>query len=154
MNYRFTFKHMATSDALRTYAQEKISTKVDKYVTKPIEVAVTFSVDRLDHRIHLSLAAGDGFDVQVEQSDIDMYAAVDKLIDKLDMQLRRHKEKLKNHKSSKHHRYTGVFGDSEPLDRGHQSDEVSDLAAVLVDDEIDARDLLKLEEARRAVVQM
>ena len=133
MNFKFTFKHMKTSDALRAYAQEKIADKVEKFVTKPIEVRVTFGVEHMKNQIHLSLYAGDGFDVQAEQEADDMYAAVDLLVDKLEIQLRKHKEKLKDHKH----------------DGGLSSVASSLTAPILNDDTMDAVDVLALEAARQ-----
>jgi len=98
MDFRCTFKQMATSDALREYAREKVEAEVAKFVAKPIGAQMTFSVDRLAHHAHLHLSAGDGFSVEVDQVESDMYAAVDKLVDKLEVQLRKQKEKIKAHK--------------------------------------------------------
>jgi putative sigma-54 modulation protein len=98
MQFQFSFKHMATSPALQTYAEEKLGDKISKFVTKPIGAHVTFSVTRHQHTAHLSLDAGDGFKIQVEHTSEDMYASVDELAEKLASQLRKQKEKLKEHK--------------------------------------------------------
>jgi ribosomal subunit interface protein len=99
MQFRFSFKHMETSQALQNYAKEKIRVEVEKFVTKPIEAHVTFSVDRHQHQVICSLAGGDGFTVNVEHACPDMYGSVDHMIDKMVTQLKRKKEKLKDHKA-------------------------------------------------------
>lgn len=101
MQFRFSFKHMETSEALQNYAEEKIKVEVEKFVTKPIEAHVTFSVDRHQHHVLCSLAGGDGFTVNVEHECDDMYASVDRMIDKMVTQLKKKKEKLKDHKHQK-----------------------------------------------------
>ena len=120
MNFKFTFKHMKTSDALRAYAQEKLTTKIEKFVSKPIEAHVTFGIEHLLNKVHLSLYAGDGFDIQAEQSSSDMYAAVDMLVDKLEAQLKKHKEKLKNHK------HEGLWRSSVPAPSKNEAADVEE----------------------------
>ena len=78
-------------------AREKLKEKIDKFVTKPIDAQVFFSVTRHQHSAHLKLNAGDGFSVDVEHTSEDMYATVDQMADKLEAQLRKHKEKLQDH---------------------------------------------------------
>jgi putative sigma-54 modulation protein len=100
MQFRFSFKHMETSQALQNYAKDKIKVEVEKFVTKPIEAHVTFSVDRHQHQVLCTLTGGDGFTVNVEHTCEDMYGSVDHMIDKLATQLKRKKEKLKDHKAN------------------------------------------------------
>jgi len=144
MNFKFTFKHMKTSDPLRAYAEEKIMAKVGKFVSKPIEAHVTFSVDNLENKVHLSLHGGDGFDVQADQISMDMYASVDLLVDKLGVQLKKQKEKLKDHKQS------GLWQAVAPKPSEEFNGETSDLASVRVrEDELDASEVIALERARQ-----
>ena len=131
MNFKFSFKHMSTSPALTTHAESKIRTEIEKLVTKPVDCHVTFSVDRFNHTAHLSFGAGDGFSFQVEHTSHDMYASVDFMVDKLEVQLRRQKEKLKEHKGKRPAHKKSSF----------------DLAADQT--EIDAEDILRYEAARR-----
>ncbi len=144
MNIKFTFKHMKTSDALRVYAEEKVMAKVEKFVSKPIDAHVTFSVDNLENKVHLSLHGGDGFDVQADQTSLDMYASIDLLVDKLGVQLKKQKEKLKDHKQH------GLWQVVAPGVSEGVNGETSDLAAVRVrEDELDAGEVLALERARQ-----
>ena len=46
---------------------------------------------KIEANVHLS-----GKDIFVESEDDDMYAAIDLLVDKLDRQIVKHKEKIKN----------------------------------------------------------
>lgn len=99
MQFQFSFKHMETSQPLQNYAEEKIRAKVEKFVTKAIDIQVTFSVDRhLQHALCV-LKSGDGFSLNVEHSCGDMYGSVDRMIDKLHAQLKKKKDKLKTHKN-------------------------------------------------------
>ena len=129
MQFQFSFKHMATSSALQTYAEGKFQEKIQKFVTKPTTAHVTFSVNRHEHTAHLSLRAGDGFSLEVEHTSSDMYASVDTMVDKLSTQLKKHKEKLKDHKQLKISKELPV--------------------ATAEVDAVDAADILKFEAGRR-----
>ncbi|NRA43740.1 MAG: ribosome-associated translation inhibitor RaiA [Oligoflexales bacterium] len=98
MQCRFSFKHMKTSEALIDYAEAKITQKIEKFSTKPIEAHVTFSVEGHEHIAHCGVTGGDGFNFQVDSSCADMYGSVDLLLNKLEVQLKKQKEKLKQHK--------------------------------------------------------
>jgi len=117
---------MESSAALQSYARDKIKVEVEKFVTKPIEAHVTFSVDKHEQHVLCVLSGGDGFKLNVEHSCADMYGSVDHMIDKLVTQLQRKKEKLKDHKHAKHRE---PFADNEDDDAP-----------------IDAADILKYEQ--------
>ncbi len=134
MRFQFSFKHMETSDALKTYAEGKLKQEIQKFSTKPVECHLTFSVDRFNHTAHLSFNGGDGFAFQVDHTCTDMYGSVDHMVDKLESQLRKQKEKLKNHKGHKGRRDIVYLAD-----RGFEAAE------------IDAGDILKYEAAKRKV---
>lgn len=132
MQFQFSFKHMDTSPALQTYAEQKLREKIEKFVSKPIAAHVMFSVLRHQHTAHLSLEAGDGFDLQVEHTSEDMYATIDQLVDKLSRQLQKHKEKLKDHKGQK-------LGSNLVSMPGAEGEEPA----------VDADEILKFEQGKR-----
>ena len=136
MQISFSFKHMETSEALQNYATEKIKEKLQKFVTKTVETKVFFTVENKDHVAHVIVAGGDGFNMDVSATCPDMYGSVDLVIDKLTGKLKRHKEKLKNHKKVSNLRTLPIKQQWDELD----ADAVP----------IDAEDLIKYEEARRA----
>ena len=135
MQFHFSFRHMQTSEALQNYAEQKLSEKILKYVTKPIEAHVSFSVVRHEHIAHCSLRAGDGFSIEVEHSCGDMYGSIDHMVDKLAAQLKKQKEKLKDHKHEKSIRQLAVGADNYSFDRDPEV--------------VDAGDIVKYEQSRR-----
>ncbi|MEY4630800.1 MAG: hypothetical protein RIQ81_920 [Pseudomonadota bacterium] len=158
MEMQFFFKQMESSDALRSYAEGKIREKVFKLSSKPVMAHVTFMLVPPKNKVHLRLHAGDGGSSEVEVIDDDMYAAVDKLIDKLDIQLRRQKEKLKGHRNIFararklgeyfHGPYSRLVGFGLRGQRGLTQVPAGAVPAV-GDDAVEASDLLKLEAARK-----
>ncbi len=98
MHLDVTFRNIDSSDALKTYANQKVE-KVKKYIDRPMEAHVVLSTER--HEMHADIQ------IHVHQSNLvlrgksvhnDMYAALDLAIDKIERQLRRYKGKLKSHK--------------------------------------------------------
>ena len=96
MHITVTFRHMDSSDALRAYAEEKTE-RFQKYLSEPIEVHWVLSVEKIRHIADATIA-GSGVTIKAEESTGDMYSAIDAVLDKLEQQVRKHKEKLKDHK--------------------------------------------------------
>ncbi|MBK0414574.1 ribosome-associated translation inhibitor RaiA [Chromobacterium haemolyticum] len=97
MNLKVTGLHLEVTPALREYVETKME-RVTRHVDHVIDISVTLSVDKLVQKaevnVHLS-----GKDIHVEATESDMYAAIDLLIDKLDRQVLKHKEKQSEHRA-------------------------------------------------------
>ncbi|MEJ2519365.1 MAG: ribosome-associated translation inhibitor RaiA [Desulfuromonadales bacterium] len=97
MRIHVTFRHMETSEPVRNYVEEKLP-KVKKYIDEPIEAQVVLSVEKkIRHRSEAALTAK-GITIKASDETDDMYAAVDGMLDKLERQLKRYKDKIKKHK--------------------------------------------------------
>lgn len=96
MHITVTFRHMDSSDALRKYAEEKTE-RFQKYLSEPIEVHWVLSVEKIRHIADASIV-GSGVTIKAEEATGDMYSAIDAVLDKLEKQVRKHKEKIKDHK--------------------------------------------------------
>ncbi len=123
MQVTTTFRHMEQSEALKNYAEEKLE-RVKKYIDDPIAVHVYFTVEKIRHIVEIVISAR-GINTKASEATNDMYAAVDAVIDKIERQLKRYKEKLKGHKpgsedtgrkfSKKIYTADSIEGDKEPL---------------------------------------
>ena len=97
MQIAVNFRHMESSEAVRTYVEEKLS-RVKKYIGEPIDAQVVLSVQKkIHHRAEVTLVAK-GLTMKSAEETGDMYAAIDLMVDKIERQLKRHKEKRKDHK--------------------------------------------------------
>lgn len=96
MNVSTTFRHMEQSEALKTYAEEKLE-RVKKYIDGPVNAQVYFTVEKIRHIVEIVVSSR-GLNTKASEATNDMYAAVDAVIDKIERQLKRYKEKLKAHK--------------------------------------------------------
>jgi len=71
--------------------------RVTRHFDDVIDVNVVMSVEKLRHKVEVNLHTR-GKDIHVEAIEPDMYAAIDALADKLDRQVLKHKELLKDHR--------------------------------------------------------
>ena len=94
MNINIVFRHMETTEALKQYAIEKVS-KIKKYIDAPIEVHVVLSVEKFRHIAEVTFTIH-GFVVKGQEETEDMYAAIDMVTDKIERQVRKYKDRLKN----------------------------------------------------------
>jgi putative sigma-54 modulation protein len=99
MQIAVTFRHMDASDSLKSYVEEKL-TRVKKYIEEPIDAQVVLSVEKkIRHKAEVAITAK-GITIKGSEETNDMYAAIDAMVDKIERQLKRYKEKIKNHKPS------------------------------------------------------
>lgn len=91
MNLNLTGHHIEITPALRDYVTSKI-TKITRHFDQVIDVGVILSVEKLRQKAEANVHVR-GKDIFVETDSTDMYASIDSLVDKLDRQILRHKEK-------------------------------------------------------------
>jgi putative sigma-54 modulation protein len=110
-------RHISVTDALKTYCQEKAS-KLTRFYDRIQSIDVILDgkngVHTAEIRVHTERA--DPFVATVQDADI--YAAVDVLLDKIERQLTRHKERVRNrkHPPGRGVQPEAVVGEEEPDD--------------------------------------
>lgn len=86
--------HVDVTDALKSYVEEKLK-KLERHYDHITNTHVILTVEKLEQRaeatVHMS-----GAEVFADANCDDMYAAIDKLTDKLDRQILKHKEKVQD----------------------------------------------------------
>ena len=93
-----TFRHLEATPSLRDYAVEKVS-KIRSYFGDKNEVTVVLSSEKHRCTAEIILKAGKITANAKEETD-DMYSAIDLAVDKIDRQMKKHKEKIKQHKAN------------------------------------------------------
>lgn len=100
MNLTISGHHLEVTPALRSYVTTKLD-RIMRHFDQVVDVKVLLTVEkqkekerrqRAECNIHVK-----GSDMFAESSHEDLYAAVDELVDKLDRQVVRHKDRLQNH---------------------------------------------------------
>jgi putative sigma-54 modulation protein len=95
MNLNITGHHIEVTPALREYVTGKVD-KVIRHFDHVTSVHVILSVEKLAQKAEITLHVK-GKDIYADSSDTDLYAAIDKLIDKLDRQVLKYKNKNQDH---------------------------------------------------------
>lgn len=86
MNVSITFRHMDASEAIKKHAAAKLG-KLQKFLRQPMTAKVTISVDKLKHVAEARISSG-GAHLEAKESSDDMYTSIDRMIEKLDRQIR------------------------------------------------------------------
>jgi putative sigma-54 modulation protein len=92
MNLHLTGHHVEITPAIRDYVTQKL-TRINRHFDHVIDVNVIVTVEKLDQKIEANVHLS-GKDIHVQANDADMYAAIDVLMDKLDRQVLKHKERF------------------------------------------------------------
>lgn len=101
MQLNVTGHHVDVTSPLHDYVTQKME-RLERHFDHVTNVHVILSVEKLRQKAEATLHISGG-NLFAESQDEDMYAAIDAMVDKLDRQIKKHKEKLKDH-----HRSEGV----------------------------------------------
>ena len=95
MRVNLSGHHVDVTPALRSYVERKLG-RVLRRIDPVIEVQCTLTGDKLRHCAESTVYIR-GAAIHASAVSDDMYAAIDAMSDKLDRQVRKHKEKLTDH---------------------------------------------------------
>lgn len=97
MQIQMSFKSMDPSDAVKEYAEEKTA-RLKKFFDGKIHVTWTFSQEKVDSVAHCHVL-GNRMDYYGEArgEHHNLYAAIDESIDRIEKQIKKHKEIVTNH---------------------------------------------------------
>lgn len=85
-------KNFEITDALREWVEKKVG-KVERYFGEIDEAQVMLSVSRGRHRAEVTIPL-DGYVLRGEEETDDMYASIDKVMDKMERQIEKYKARL------------------------------------------------------------
>ena len=94
--------HVEISESLKKYINSKMQ-KVERHFDQVIDAHVVLDVEKQRHKAETTLQLS-GSTIHAASENDDMYAAIDAMVDKLDRQVRKHKEKISDH----HQREGGI----------------------------------------------
>lgn len=96
MQIQVSGHQVAVTPALRDYATGKFN-RIVRHFEHLHDVTVTLSLEKLLHKAEATMHCAANKTIHAETLAADMYAAIDALVDKLDRQVKKHKEKLTSH---------------------------------------------------------
>ena len=102
MQINLTGHHVELTPALRDYINGKME-KLERHFGHVTGVHCILTVEKLRHKAEARVAVSGGT-LFAEAVEDDMYAAIDGLVDKLDRQIVKHKEKLTDHHARESHK--------------------------------------------------
>jgi putative sigma-54 modulation protein len=89
MNISITFRHMTSSEAIKKHASDKLG-KLQRFLRQPMTAKVTLSIDGLKQIAEARISSG-GEHLEAKESGEDIYVAIDRIMAKLERQIRRDK---------------------------------------------------------------
>jgi len=95
MQLNISGHHLDVTQALREYVLAKME-RLERHFDHVTNMHVVLSVEKLRQKAEATLHVS-GANLFANAEHEDMYAAIDALTDKLDRQIKKHKEKLKDH---------------------------------------------------------
>jgi putative sigma-54 modulation protein len=99
MQTSVTFKNLDPSDHLKSYVSDKLN-RFDKYMYNPGEASVVLSVEKFRHIAEVNIV-GDRLTINGKEETEDMYSAIDMVLDKLEKQIKKNKQKVRDRRAGK-----------------------------------------------------
>lgn len=96
MRINITGHHLDVTPALKAFTKEKFD-RLERHFDKITSANIVFDVEKLRQIAEATLLVSKG-ELHARSESQDMYAAIDTLVDKLDRQLIKHKEKMRKHR--------------------------------------------------------
>jgi len=97
MQTSVTFKNLDPSDTLKSYVGEKLD-RFDRLLDNPAEANVVLLVEKFRHTAEISIN-GDRLTINGKEETNDMYSAIDIVLDKLEKQIKKSKDKIRKRRT-------------------------------------------------------
>ena len=110
---KITGRHMDVTSALKRYIRARFE-RLERYDVSPDRLEIVLSVTKLQHTAEV-VCSIKGKRFQAKTSTREMYATVDQLVDRLDGQIRKYKERRAEHKGRQKRALPAQTTDSEEL---------------------------------------
>ncbi len=99
MHISVTFRQIEPSDALKNYVTERLR-KFKRYLEGPQEAHVVLGLEKFRHLADVTINSN-GRIIKGREENTDMYAAIDLVMDKIDQQLRKMRQKMRDVKGDR-----------------------------------------------------
>jgi putative sigma-54 modulation protein len=96
MQVSITGRHLEVTESLKAHVEDKIS-KLKRHFDHVTDVHVILSVEKMVQKAEATVQIS-GAKLFAEDHQEDMYVAIDNMVDKLDRQIIKHKEKISGHR--------------------------------------------------------
>lgn len=110
MQIHFTGHQLEITDAIKTLTLDKFDRLERHFQHQISNINVVFRVEKLNHIAEATIQVPGYHELHASSESGDLYTAIDYLVEKLDRQLIKHKEKIQQHRN---HRDLGENGDTK-----------------------------------------
>jgi putative sigma-54 modulation protein len=98
MQLTVTFRHLDPNDQLKEYVKEKIM-RIKKYLDHQVEAQVVLTAEKFRKIAEVTLWTN-GYTINCEEETADMFSSIDMVMDKLERQVKKFKDKIQKFKSN------------------------------------------------------
>lgn len=98
MKISVTFRNTEGEEWFKNYVEEKLG-KLKKYLDRPVEVRVVLSVEKFRNVAEINLS-DNGMTVNTREEAKEMALAIDEAVEKIERQMKKHREKMRVHKGA------------------------------------------------------
>ena len=102
MRFSVTGRHIEITDAMRQYVEEKAG-KLSRFYDRVQSIEVVIEKEGLQNKVEMVVSADHRHTFVGQVSAGDYYEAIDLVMDKVEAQLRKHKDKHRNRKHKAGH---------------------------------------------------
>ncbi len=113
MQITLTGRKIELTDGLHSHVEKRMG-KIRKFLDRAIEVRIVLSVEKQRHAAEVTLTA-DGFILHTKETTEDMYASIDKLADKIEKLLKKHKKRIISKKTRREPKLVPLTHEDETL---------------------------------------
>ena len=99
MNLVITGRHIEITPAIKEFTEDKLR-KLEKLLDEPLEIHVVLGIEKHRHMAEIQVKSRTAV-LSGTQETGDLYASIGEVIDKLERQALKHKEKMRDHKHRK-----------------------------------------------------
>ncbi len=99
MQISVTFRQLEPSEALKSYVSDRLK-KFKRYLEGPLEAHVVLGLEKFRNLADITIY-NNGRVIKGREENSDMYAAIDLVVDKIDMQLRKHRDRVREVKADR-----------------------------------------------------
>lgn len=131
MKISLTFRNTEGENWQKEYVDERLN-KIKKYIDRPVDVHVILSVEKFRNVAEVNMIA-DGLNINAREEAKDMHMAIDDAVEKIERQLKKHKEKIRGHKTklTRAEGITAISGDLEETEEEQETKLVETRKVVL-----------------------
>jgi putative sigma-54 modulation protein len=120
MKIAVTFRNTDGEDWHKAYVEERLR-KLEKYIDNPVDARVIISVEKFRNTAEINLTAN-GLNINSKEEEKDLHLAIDNAIEKIERQLKKHKERIRGFKNN-HSRTAGEPGGESLAEEGEEAPE-------------------------------